>query len=291
MAQTAEKEQEAESTAPARVAIGSEEHKRLFCSLLLDTFDPYRPAVIPWPVLAPDALDRLKNLSFWDLALETEENAGRRMQALADATDDSLIRRAIALNAFEERRHKAVLEHMMRHYGITLKSDVVAGPICEPRWAFLRTGYGECFDSFFAFGLFALAERAGFFPRALIQVFEPVVQEEARHNLFFVNWVAYTRANLAIGQRPRFLAERGAALAVQIWKRLGTAKEIDGDNFTRKGGSAIGIDIAPRPFLELCLAENERRLSRYDPRLLRPRIMPAAARLAMRLPRSGGAAR
>jgi hypothetical protein len=291
MAQTAEKEQEVADTAPARVAIGSDEHKRLFCSLLLDTFDPYRPAVIPWPALAPHALDRLKNLGFWDLALATEENAGRRMQALANATEDPLIRRAVALNAFEERRHKAVLEHMMRHYDITRKRGVRASPIRQPRWAFLRTGYGECFDSFFAFGLFALAERAGFFPPALVQVFEPVVQEEARHNLFFVNWVAYTRANLALSRRPRFLGERVAALAVQIWKRLGTAKEIDGDNFTRKGGSAIGIDIAPRRFLELCLAENERRLSRYDPRLLRPRVMPAAARLAMRLLRSDGAAR
>jgi hypothetical protein len=291
MARTAEKEQEVEDTAPARVAIGSEEHKRLFCSLLLDTFDPYRPAVIPWPQLAPDALDRLKNLGFWDLALETEENAGRRMQALADVTHDPLIHRAIALNAFEERRHKAVLEHMMRHYDIPPKSDVSASPIRASRWAFLRTGYGECFDSFFAFGLFALAERAGLFPPALVQVFEPVIQEEARHNLFFVNWLAYTRANLAVGRRPRFLAERVAALAVQIWKRAGAAKEIDGDNFTRKGGSAIGIDIAPRRFLELCLAENERRLSRYDLRLLRPRIMPAAARVAMRLLRSGGAAR
>lgn len=291
MAQIAEKEQELGHAALVRVAIGSDEHKRLFCSLLLDTFDPYRPAVIPWPVLAPDTLDRLKNLGFWDLALETEENAGRRMQALADATEDPLIRRAIALNAFEERRHKAVLEHMMRHYDITQKSDVIASPIRKPRWAFLRTGYGECFDSFFAFGLFALAERAGFFPPALVQVFEPVVQEEARHNLFFVNWVAYTRANLALTLRPRFLVERVAALAVQFWKRLGTAKEIDGDNFTRKGGSAIGIDIAPRRFLELCLAENERRLSPYDARLLRPRIMPAVARLAMRLLRSDGAAR
>ncbi len=157
MAQTAEKEQEVVDTAPVRVAIGSDEHKRLFCSLLLDTFDPYRPAVIPWPLLAPDALEQLKNLGFWDVALETEENAGRRMQALADATEDPLIRRAVALNAFEERRHKAVLEHMMRHYDITQKSDARASPIREPRWAFLRTGYGECFDSFFAFGLFALA--------------------------------------------------------------------------------------------------------------------------------------
>jgi hypothetical protein len=291
MAQTAEKEQGVQQTAPAPLAIGSEEHKRLFCSLLLDTFDPYRPAVIPWPTLSPETLERLKNLGFWDLALETEENAGRRMQALADVTDDPLIRRAVALNAFEERRHKAVLEHMMRFYDITPKSEVRPTPLRDARWAFLRTGYGECFDSFFAFGLFALAEHAGFFPTELIAVFEPVVQEEARHNLFFVNWVAYARGNLALSERPRFLGERMAALAVQIWKRLRTAKEIDGNNFTRKGGSAIGIDIDPRRFLELCLRENERRMSRYDPRLLRPRIMPAAARLAMRLLRYGGATR
>src|SRR5690242_16857209 len=98
MAQTAKKERAVGDTEPARVAIGSDEHKRLFCSLLLDTFDPYRPAVIPWPVLAPHSLERLKNLGFWDLALETEENAGQRMQALADATEDPLIRRAVALN-------------------------------------------------------------------------------------------------------------------------------------------------------------------------------------------------
>ena len=233
----------------------------------------------------------MKNLGFWDLALETEENAGQRMQALADVTEGPLVRRAVALNAFEERRHKAVLEHMMRSYGIAQTSEIRAQPIGDPRWAFLRTGYGECFDSFFAIGLFALASRAGFFPAELVQVFEPVIQEEARHNLFFVNWLAYTRANLAMPRRPRFFAERVAALAVQIWKRIGTAKEMDGDNFTRKGGSAIGIDIDPRRFLELCLAENDRRLSRYDSRLLRPRIMPAAARLAMRLLRSGGATR
>ena len=31
------------------IRIGSDEHKRLFCKTLLDTFNPYRPAVIDWP--------------------------------------------------------------------------------------------------------------------------------------------------------------------------------------------------------------------------------------------------
>jgi hypothetical protein len=288
MAQTAEQGQEAGRLGCSGIEIGSTQHKELFCALLLDTFDPYRPAVIEWPTLDREARGRLVSLPFWDVAIETEENAGLRMQALADATGDPLIRKAVALNAFEERRHKDLLEHMMRFYGITLNGEIWGTPLRDPYWAFLRTGYGECFDSFFAYGLFALARQSGFFPSELVAVFEPVIQEEARHNLFFVNWVAYHRVNLSVPRRIDFAARCLAALAVQIWKRLDTAKAVDGDNFTRKGGATIGIDLDPRSFLALCLNENDRRLALYDPRLLRPRIMPAVARLAIRLlPRRG----
>ena len=82
------------------IALGSELHKQLFCGMLLDTFDPYKPAIITWPKLDDAALARLTGLPIWSLAVETEGYAGLRMQAMADATDDPLIREAIALNAF-----------------------------------------------------------------------------------------------------------------------------------------------------------------------------------------------
>ena len=41
------------------ICIGSDDHKKLFCHTLLSTFDPYKPAVVDWPKLAPDALARL----------------------------------------------------------------------------------------------------------------------------------------------------------------------------------------------------------------------------------------
>jgi hypothetical protein len=256
-------------------AVGSDAHKELFCRMLLDTFDPYRPAVIAWPALEGEALERLTGLPFWDIAVTTEGETAMRMQAMAEATRDPLLREAIALNAFEERRHKEVLEHMIRFYGIPLAPEPAYARPADPERAFVETGYGECFDSFFAFGLFKLARDSGFFPPALVEVFEPVIQEEARHNLFFANWIAYAQARRPPWRRPAFAGRRLAALAGRAWNRLSFAGEQrNNSRMTIKGHESMGIRLSPRSFIEICLAENERRLGRYDGRLLRPRVLP-----------------
>jgi hypothetical protein len=147
----------------------------------------------------------------------------------------------------------------------------------------MKTGFSECIDSFFAFGLFALAKRSDFFPPSLVATFEPVIQEECRHILFFVNWVAWHRRNLPLWQVPSFAARVFAIWIVLIWERIKTAKDVGGnaadENFTLTGGQTIGGDIAPRDLLELCLAENDRRMAALDPRLKRPGVMPTLVRL------------
>jgi hypothetical protein len=262
------------------IRIGTEVHKTLFCHMLLDTHDPYKPAAIPWPRLDDAALARLTGLPIWKLAVETEGYASVRMQAMAEITDDPLIREAIALNAFEERRHKKVLAHMIRFYGIDIGAETDYQQPRRPEWTFVRTGYGEFIDSFFAFGLFALAKRSGFFPVELVEVFEPVIQEEARHNLFFANWLAYERARCPLWKRPALAAHRLGALAVELFIRLHVSNKIDQDNFTMKGSQAMGFDLSVRELLDLCLAENDRRFARYDDRLLRPQLLARPARLA-----------
>ncbi len=66
--------------------------------------------------------------------------------------------------------------------------------------------------------------------------------------------------------------------------RLSLARGMDGKNnadMTRKGHESMGITLTPRAFMEICLAENERRLGYYDDRLLRPQFMPRLVRLAL----------
>jgi hypothetical protein len=171
---------------------------------------------------------------------------------------------------------------MTDHYGMAVPPQPEPQPPADVEWAFLRTGYGECFDSFFAFGLFAIAKDSGFFPPTLVDLFEPTVQEEARHILFFVNWVAYSRARRSLRQRPVHLWRCALGMGLQVWSRVQTARGMGNGDFTLTGHQSINTSISPRSFLETCLRENERRFSLYDRRLLRPQLVPTIAKTLCR---------
>ena len=275
-----------ESFPAGPIRLGSDAHKTLFCRTLLDTFNPYKPAVIDWPKLDSEVRDRLVSLPIWDIAVQTEGRARLNVASYAAVTSDPLLRKAIELNAFEEGRHKHVLSNLVAAYGITLAPEpqyVVQG---DPEWAFMVTGYSECIDSFFAFGLFESAKRSGFFPEALVDTFEPVIQEEARHILFFVNWAAWHRRTMPLWRRPFFELKVLAVWLFLIWERIGIARSVGGapqdNNFTVTGAKSVGDDIDVAELIGICLAENKRRMSAYDQRLLRPFAVPALAALARR---------
>jgi hypothetical protein len=272
------------------IRLGSDAHKRLFCRTLLDTFDPYKPAVIAWPPLEPDARERLTSLPIWDIAVQTEGRARLNIAAYAPMVADPLLKKAIELNAFEEGRHKHVLSNLVAAYGVVLAPEPEYSVQGDPEWAFLVTGYSEAIDSFFAFGLFESAKCSGFFPEALIDTFEPVIQEEERHILFFKNWVAWHRRTMPFWRRPFFELKVLAVWLFLIWERIGIARDVGGtpqdNNFTVTGAREIGTDINIAELLDLCLSENERRMSCYDPRLLRPTLVPALARFARRFLRA-----
>jgi len=272
------------------LAVGSAEHRRLLGSFFLESHVEYVPERMQWPALADEELTRLRNLPFWQEAVSTENVTSNTVAAAAALERDPLVRRAIELQGFEEMRHARLLVELTSHYRI----PVAPPPRFAPRSLendFLFAGFGECFDSFFAFGLFALARDSGFFPPALVKVFEPVMQEEARHILFFVNWVKYRRAQLPRWRRPAFRLRCAWIILRQVASRVKTARGMGrpqpsgagtSENFTLTAHQDLGAGITLHRLLGLCLAENERRMAEYDSRLKRPRLVPAIARLVFR---------
>ena len=197
---------------PGPIRIGSDEHRKMFCRMLLDTHDPYRPAVLDWPKLVPDALRRLTALPIWDIAVQTEGRASIRVKTYAATVADPLLRAAIDMDG----------------------------------------------------------------------------DEEARHILFFVNWVAWYRNNLPWWRRP-WHALRVAGIWIKlVWDRMAIARGIDADgvahdsNFLPANREVLGDSLKPRDMIELCLREDEARMRGYDSRLLRPTLVPALARIALR---------
>ena len=203
--------------------------------------------------------------------------------------------KAVEIDGFEETRHKQVLSHLVQAYGIPLAPEPEYLRPRHPEWAFLLAGFCECVDTFFAFGLFALAKRSGFFPPALVDTFEPVVQEEGRHISFFVNWVAWYRRNLPPWRRVLFVAEDPFGLGLshlgedracaqcRWWPGAQPGPAAGDNNFVFTGSRAIGgVEMSPQALIDVCLSENERRFSGYDARLLRPDVMPRLMRFARR---------
>lgn len=280
------------------IVVGSDEHKLLLCRVFVETHDPYKPGEIVWPDLDPESLARLKALPVWDEATRTEAATAVKVQALGRTEPDRILAEAIALQGYEEQRHADVLRLLTRRYGIELPAHPEPEVPGDPVRAFLRTGYGECMDSFFAFGLFRIGADSKFFPDGITSVFERIMQEEARHILFIVNWAAYLRARRPLPLRPGFDAWRAWNVAAQAWGRLTGALQMargGGGGAQPKSGFTISShgsfgEFSIREFLELCLAENERRLAPYDERLLRPMLVPSLIRrLVPLLPRKRAA--
>jgi hypothetical protein len=266
--------------------IGSTEHKELFCRSFIDSHRPYEPADMPWPELDELSLARLRAIPIWTTALEVEIGAGVMLARFAESEPDPLVRKALALQGYEEDRHGRILQHMIDKYGLTAKPQVVHR---EPsRKEFLDFGYNECVDSFAGFGIFRLARDARVLPESLTSLFSRVIAEEARHIVFFVNWVAWDRFRRGL---RGFVMQAPAALlgyAGAIGRRIEGGREMAGAQPQAEPGSGsmeLFADamkgLTPTGFIRACVDENERYMAAFDPRLIRPRVIPALGRFGL----------
>jgi hypothetical protein len=270
--------------------IGSDEHKNLFCRSFIGSHEAYEPADLPWPELDDAALSRLRGIPFWNIALQTEQNAGITLKEFAKTQTDELVREAIALQGDEEARHGRMIGTLVERYHLDAQTeDFTPNPT---RRDFIDFGYKECIDSFFGFGAFRLAREARFLPADLISMFTRILVEESRHIVFFVNWVAYDRARRGRGSPMLRAPAVGVGYLRSLlghFKFAGAAAKKNGE--PEKKGAELRLtdevfgELTLTRFLDACLAENADMMAAFDPRLIRPRLVPAYARLLLGIAR------
>lgn len=268
--------------------LGTLEHKNLFCRQFIDSHLNYEPEKLPWPDLDETSLAKLRGIPFWRQALITEKGAGVMVSRFSETIDDPLIREAIALQGQEEHRHGRLMEFLINYYNIPIKDpeDQVFENI---ETAFIKFGFEECLDSFFAFGMFGIAKQAEYMPESMFNIFDPILNEEARHIVFFINWITYD------------LIQKGQGLEVlrgiysfwhyskALWKLVevfggGNESEKNAElAFTAVGANNFMDDLTPEIFFNTCLAENKKRMSQFDSRLLQPLLLPRLSSLSLKL--------
>jgi hypothetical protein len=264
------------------VQIGSNEHKELFCRSFMESHRPYDPREWAWPQLDDVSLARLRAIPIWTVALEVELGAGAMLTGFAKTERDPLVRKALELQGYEEDRHGRILQCLIERYGLSVTPNV---PKQEPvRRAFLDFGYNECVDSFAGFGIFRLTRAARILPETLTSLFSQLLLEEARHIVFFVNWIAWDRFRRGLRgplmQAVPVLLSYGAA----IGRRIKAGAQMQRAESPADGRDLFGDalkDLTAAKFLRACVEENDRHMAPFDSRLLRPRVIPALAKTAL----------
>jgi hypothetical protein len=92
---------------------------------------------------------------------------------------------------------------------------------------------------------------------------------------------------MPLWRRPWFELKVLAVWAFLVWERIGIATDVSNgvqdNNFTINGASQLADDIDVFKLIDVCQAENGRRLANYDRRLKRPRFVPFMTRTFRRL--------
>src|SRR5579883_1076182 len=264
--------------------IGSQAHKELFCRSFMESHQDMEPEKLMWPKLEGSDLERLQQIPFWEEALNTELEAGQKIAAYLPMISDPLLQEAVALMGEEEAAHGRLFKYMIQHYGIEVPGHAPAPLPKNIEQAFIDFGYGECLDAFLGFGLFKIARQSAFLPEPMFNIFDRLLQDETRHIVFFVNWVAYLLSTRGQGA-PLFRSAHTLLYYGRAVQRLlgvvGRSAESSGNSFSATEASVFLEGFNINKLISTCLEENARRMSVFHDRLLKPQFLPSLAQVAL----------
>ncbi|MGB8698436.1 MAG: hypothetical protein WCD18_03380 [Thermosynechococcaceae cyanobacterium] len=256
--------------------VGSYEHKKRFCRILTDSPIPH-DLPFSWPALDREAIARLQSIPFWADSLQAKRKGGQSLAAFAQSFDDLLLKNAFAQLGQEQFHQAAVLESLMREYGIPVPPALPSGLQVPSDNAVIDWGYRHCLDTFFGCGLFALVRERQFLPEDLWHPADDLLNASARHALFFVNWLGYRNVKLKkYGSELRGLGvlfqRRQALLA--LLTAFGPKEDEDPTPMTE-----LLERCTAHQFLQHCRDAHQQRFQALDADLLQPHLSPNLAQI------------
>jgi hypothetical protein len=261
-----------------QIKIGSYDSKKQFCRRFTEGYALESESIL-WPSLDHSTQERLQGIPLWPRVRQSKHRAAQIVSAFADTLSDSMIKAAIALQAQQEQQHYQSFESFIQTYDIAAPALQTASLPPNLEAAFIDLGFQKCLDTLLGFGFYGLAHETQALPEELLQCFDGLLNAEARHIIFFINWFAYYRTKQ--GKSWNELQGIGT-----IWQQRGEllkllmafGKDDDDDNilFILFGGTQPEKLTAER-FLTLCLSENKRRMSLPSSAGLQPQLAPTLA--------------
>jgi hypothetical protein len=250
--------------------IGSYEYKKRFCQSLMDSHVPDDPASLRWPTLDPVTLEHLQSLPIWRKSLLAEHYAAQIVAAFAATLKDPMVKAAVTLQAQEQAQLVKIIQSFLSAYGMP---SPALPPVTLPKnleAAFIKIGYQNCLDLFWADGLREAAHKANAIPAVLGDRFDRLLAQQARHSVFLVNWMAYHKIKLnkrwgEWNAVPALLSRSGTLVSLIA---AFSPKDLDERPASTRWMARYTIET----FLKLCLSVHQTRMEPISTDLLQPQI-------------------
>ncbi len=254
--------------------LGSYEHQKLFCQALTDRHVRYTLDQVPWPQLSDTERQRLQDIPFWSEMLQQKRQLALLVRTLAAQTKPTRLKGGILLLSQEMERQVKLIEQMMAFYQIPTVS-LPLQPLPEDLTpGLLDLAFDQYLSAYILWGWFAVAREQQYLPEALLEVWEPILEEDARHSIFFANWTAGQQFSLNNNwRRLRAIWQRGLQF-LGLFDRFGRRLE---DKTLPKTASTADIfmgQLTAAQLLHYCLDAHEQRLGEVPPPLVKPKLAP-----------------
>jgi hypothetical protein len=267
----------------ASLQVGSYQHQKIFCQLLTENSDF---ASLNVPSLDELTQKRLGELQFWPVLYGQLQRSSAIAQLFCQSIKGTLIREAIAHLAQEKKAIAEAIRTLCRENQLSDFSFDETEISTAGESDFKAISHQDNMGLFWLSGLYALAIQEQYLQADVLNVFDQLLTIQARHSLFFINWLAFESQ---VKQKPEFelLGLRSFFPMTEMWVAT----------FTKLNRSDYDDTLPINPtesdyflgkwsyseFVQACAFNYQGRFMGSDVRLIQPKALLQAAKLVRSL--------